>query len=90
MPALAGKNGDGHEATDEDDVKEYAEECKKSKTPQEACQDDGECSVNDGAPGHALNRLFPSRDGLVVSLQPCQASAISNKNLDDIQTCKIP
>lgn len=90
MPALSGKNGNGDKAGHEGNVQEYAKERKESNASQKACQDDGECCVEDGTAGHALNRFFPSRDGRVMSPEPCQASAMSNDNLNDVQTCEIP
>lgn len=71
---LFGKNGNGDEAAHKDEVQEYAEESEESDAPQEARQDDGECCVNDGTTGHALNGLFPSRYGRVMFTEPCAAS----------------
>lgn len=90
MPASSGKNDNGDEAACEDDVQEYADQRKKCDASQKACEDDGECGINNGPTRHALNRLFPSRDGSVVSRIPCQASAMNNENPDDIRTCEIP
>lgn len=90
MPALSGKNGNGDKAAHEGNVQEYAEEGKESNASQKACQDDGECCVENGTARHALNRLFPSRDGRMMSPEPCQASVTSNEHLDDVLTCEIP
>lgn len=90
MPAPSSKNGNGDEAAREDDVQEYAKECEERNSSQEACQDDGECCVDDSTPGYALNRLLPSRNRSMVSRVVCQASAMSNEDLIDIPTCEIP
>lgn len=90
MPASSRKNSNGDEAAREGDVQEYAKECEERNSSQEACQDDGECCVDDSSSGHALNRLLPSRDRSMVSRVVCQASAMIHEDLNDVQTCEIP
>lgn len=89
-PALSGENGNGDKAASEYEVEEYAKERKESNPPQKARQDNGECCVDDGTAGHTLNCLLPSWNGSVVFGVVCQASATSNKNVDDVHTCEIP
>ena len=64
--AVAGKDGNGDEAADEANVKQYGQESEEGDPAQEAGQDDGEAGVDDRTAGYALAGFHPCWDVLVV------------------------
>ena len=72
--ATSCKDSNGDEACAEEKVKAEAEEGEKGDAAQEAGQDDGESSVNDGPSSHAFDSLLPSRNMGVVVSKVCEVS----------------
>ena len=72
--ATSGKDSNGDEACAEEKVKAETEEGEKGDAAQEASQDDGESSVDDGPSRHAFDSLLPSRNRGVVVGKVCEAS----------------
>ena len=60
--ATSCENGDGDEASAEENVKNEAEESEEGDAAEEAGKDNGEPSVDDGGSRHALHSLLPCWD----------------------------
>ena len=66
------RNGD--EASAEEKIKAEAEEGEKGDAAQEAGQDDGESSVDDGPSRHAFDSFLPFWNMVVVVGKVCEVS----------------
>lgn len=64
--AASGEDGDGDEASAEEEVKEKAEESEEGDAAEEAGEDDGESGVDDSSSRHTLDRLLPCWNMAVV------------------------
>ena len=72
--ATSCEDSNGDEACTEEKVKAKAEEGEKGNAAQEAGQDDGKGSVDDGPSRHAFDSFLPSRDMGVVVGKVCEVS----------------
>ena len=70
--ATSCEDSNGDEASAEKNVKAEAEESEKGDAAQEAGQDDGESSVDDGPSGHSFDSLLPSWNMGVVVGEVCE------------------
>ena len=72
--ATSCEDSNGDETCAEEKVKAEAEEGEEGDAAQEASQDDGERSVDDGPSRHAFDSLLPSRNIVVVVGKVCEGS----------------
>ena len=66
LVASSCEDGDGDKACAEKNVKYKAEESEEGDATEKAGKDDSESSVDDSSSRHALDRLFPFRNILVM------------------------
>jgi hypothetical protein len=63
---VAGQDGDGDEAADEEDVEKDCGECEEGDATEAAGKDNCSDGVENSNTGDALDGLFPGRDSLIA------------------------
>ena len=67
MNSASSQDGNGDEATNEEDVEQHGEESKEGLAADEACEEDSKGSIDDGSTSYALNSLHPGRNGIIAA-----------------------
>ena len=83
IPAAIGKNRDSNEAAAEEDIEDDAEEGEECDAPEEAGEDHGEGSIDNGSSGYAFDCLLPFRNHSVVATS-CEDCGLVSRWNDEI------